>query len=141
MCQSLSDLIEGRLSSPDGRAELIELTTRLIVGEALEAERRDALGRKHYEHGAAPGQDYRNEVRSEQNSPAGLEFDQSNEMESKDREGQRHAETELALHPCISGCGRCGGRIASCRLIVRGKRSNKHCKHRRHHASHSGTRK
>ena len=28
--QSLSDLIEGRLSSPDGRAELVKLATRLI---------------------------------------------------------------------------------------------------------------
>ena len=33
--QSLSDLIEGRLSSPDGRAELIKLATRLIVEAAL----------------------------------------------------------------------------------------------------------
>ncbi len=46
MCtrQSLSDLIEGRLSSPDGLAELVRLATRLIVEEALEAENRDALG-------------------------------------------------------------------------------------------------
>ena len=28
--QSLSDLIEGRLCSPDGRAELVKLATRLI---------------------------------------------------------------------------------------------------------------
>ena len=32
--QSLSDLIEGRLGSPDGRAELVKLVTRLIIGEA-----------------------------------------------------------------------------------------------------------
>lgn len=62
--QSLSDLIEGRLSSPDGRAELVKLATRLIVEEALEAESRDALGRAYYEHGAAPGQGYRNGVRT-----------------------------------------------------------------------------
>ena len=55
--QLLSDLIEGRLSSPDGRAELVRLATRLIVEEALEAESRDVLGRG-YEHGAAPGQDH-----------------------------------------------------------------------------------
>jgi len=61
--QSLSDLIEGRLSSPDGRSELVNLATRLIVEEALEAESRDALGRDYYEHGAAPGQGYRNGVR------------------------------------------------------------------------------
>jgi len=58
--QSLSDLIEGRLSSPDGRADLVRLATRLIIEEALEAESRDALGREYYEHGAAPGQGYRN---------------------------------------------------------------------------------
>jgi transposase-like protein len=62
--QSLSDLIEGRLSSPDGRAELVRLATRLIVEEALEAESRDALGREYYEHGAEPGQGWRNGVRT-----------------------------------------------------------------------------
>jgi transposase-like protein len=62
--QSLSDLIEGRLSSPDGRAELVKLATRLIVEEALEAESRDALGREYYEHGAEPGQGWRNGVRT-----------------------------------------------------------------------------
>ena len=51
----LSDLIEGRLSSPDGRGELVKLATRLIVEEALEAESRDGAGRGYYEHGAAPG--------------------------------------------------------------------------------------
>ena len=50
--QSLSDLIEGRLASPDGRAERVKLATRLIVEEALEAECRDALGRDYYERGA-----------------------------------------------------------------------------------------
>ena len=43
--QCLSDLIAGRLSSADGRAELVKLATRLIVEETLEAENRDALGR------------------------------------------------------------------------------------------------
>jgi putative transposase len=43
--QSFSDLIEGRLASPDGRAELVKLATRLIVEEALETESRDAVGR------------------------------------------------------------------------------------------------
>jgi putative transposase len=51
--QSLCDLIEGHLSSPDGRSELVKLATRLIVEEALEAESRDAVGRDYYEHGAA----------------------------------------------------------------------------------------
>lgn len=36
--ESLPDLIEGRLSSADGRAGLVKLATRLIVDEALEAE-------------------------------------------------------------------------------------------------------
>ena len=40
--ESLSDLIEGRLSFADGRAELVKLATRLIVEEALEAESYDA---------------------------------------------------------------------------------------------------
>lgn len=62
--QSLSDLIAGRLSSPDGRAELVRLATRLIVEETLEAENRDALGRDYYEHGAEPGSGYRNGVRT-----------------------------------------------------------------------------
>ena len=58
--QKLSDLIEGHLSSPDGRGELIKLATRLIVEEALEAEAGDAVGRDYYEHGAGAGQGYRN---------------------------------------------------------------------------------
>ena len=39
--QSLSELIEGRLSTADGRSELVKLATRLIIEEALEAENRD----------------------------------------------------------------------------------------------------
>lgn len=62
--QSLSDLVEGRLSTPAGRSELMKLATRLIVEEALEGESRDAVGRDYYEHGAEPGQGYRNGVRS-----------------------------------------------------------------------------
>ena len=57
-------MIEGRLSSLDGRAERVKLATRLIVEEALEAESRDALGREYYAHGAAPGQGWRNGVRT-----------------------------------------------------------------------------
>ena len=57
--QQLSDLIEGRLSSSDGRAELVKLATRLIVEEALEAEAEDAIGREYYEHGDGAGA-YRN---------------------------------------------------------------------------------
>jgi putative transposase len=62
--QSLSELIEGRLSSPEGRADLVRLATRLIVEEALEGESRDALGREYYEHGAEPGRGYRNGSRT-----------------------------------------------------------------------------
>lgn len=62
--ESLTDLIEGRLSSADGRAALVKLATRLIVEEALEAESRDALGRDYYEHGASAGQGWRNGVRT-----------------------------------------------------------------------------
>ena len=62
--ESLTDLIEGCLSSADGRSELVKLATRLIVEEALEGESRDVLGRDYYEHGAAPGQGWRNGVRT-----------------------------------------------------------------------------
>src|SRR6056297_4024945 len=58
--EALSFLIEGRLSSPDGRSELVKLATRLILEEALEAETRDALGRDYYERGAEEGRGYRN---------------------------------------------------------------------------------
>ena len=58
--EELQALIEGRLASAAGREELVKLATRLIVEEALEAEARDAIGRDYYEHGAAPGQGYRN---------------------------------------------------------------------------------
>lgn len=58
--ESLTALIEGRLSLPDGRSELVKLATRLILEEALEAETRDALGRDYYEHGAGEGRGYRN---------------------------------------------------------------------------------
>jgi transposase-like protein len=58
--EELQALIEGRLASSEGREELVKLATRLIVEEALEAEARDAIGRDYYEHGAAPGQGYRN---------------------------------------------------------------------------------
>ena len=56
--QSLSELIEGQLSSPDARGELVQLATRLILEEALEAESCDAIGREYCENGAAPGQGY-----------------------------------------------------------------------------------
>ena len=61
--QSLSDVIEGRLSSPAGREELVKLAMRLIIEETLEAEARDAVGRDYYEHGAEPGSGYRNGYR------------------------------------------------------------------------------
>jgi transposase-like protein len=58
--EELMSLIEGRLSTVSGKDELVKLATRLIVEEALESESGDALGRDYYEHGAAPGQGYRN---------------------------------------------------------------------------------
>ena len=58
--EELQALIEGRLASAVGREELVKLATRLVVEEALEAEARDAIGRDYYEHGAVPGQGYRN---------------------------------------------------------------------------------
>lgn len=61
--QSLSELIEGRLSSADGRSDLVRLAARLIIEEALEEESRDALGRDYYERGGDAGRGYRNGVR------------------------------------------------------------------------------
>jgi len=62
--QSLSDLIEGRLSSRYGRGELARLATQLIVEKAPEVESRDARGRAYYEHGAESGQGWCNGVRT-----------------------------------------------------------------------------
>jgi putative transposase len=74
--EALSALIEGRLASPAGRSELVELATRLIVEEALEGEVRDALERGYYERGAAPGQGLRNGHRTHRLKTAegGLEY-------------------------------------------------------------------
>jgi transposase-like protein len=60
-----SDLnLEGRLSTSSAKDELVKLATRLIVEEALEGEAGDAVGRDYYEHGAQPGQGYRNGYRT-----------------------------------------------------------------------------
>ena len=58
--EELSALIEGRLRTASAKDELVKLATRLIVEEALEGEASDAVGRDYYEHGAQPGQGYRN---------------------------------------------------------------------------------
>ena len=62
--EELTALIEGRLSTASAKDELVKLATRLIVEEALEGEAGDALGRDYYEHGAQPGQGYRNGYRT-----------------------------------------------------------------------------
>ncbi len=61
--EELTALIEGRLSTTSAKDELVKLATRLVVEEALEGEAGDALGREYYEHGAQPGQGYRNGCR------------------------------------------------------------------------------
>ena len=61
--QTLSKLIEGRLSSADDKSELIKLATRLIVEETLEEESQDALGRGYYRRGGEPDRGYRNVLR------------------------------------------------------------------------------
>ena len=53
-----------RLSTSSAKDELVKLATRLIVEEALEGEAGDAVGRDYYEHGAQPGQGYRNGYRT-----------------------------------------------------------------------------
>ena len=62
--EELTALIEGRLSTASAKDELVKLATRLIVEEALEGEAGDTIGRDYYEHGAQPGQGYRNGYRS-----------------------------------------------------------------------------
>src|SRR5580693_5659508 len=62
--EELAALIEGHLSTASAKDELVKLATRLIVEEALEGEAGDALGRDYYEHGAQPGQGYRNGYRT-----------------------------------------------------------------------------
>src|SRR3974390_1998992 len=62
--EELTALIEGRLSTTSAKDELVKLATRLIVEEALEGEAGDAVGRDYYEHGAEPGQGYRNGYRT-----------------------------------------------------------------------------
>src|SRR6516165_11751148 len=62
--EELTALIEGRLSTASAKDELVKLATRLIVEEALEGEATDTVGREYYEHGAQPGQGYRNGYRT-----------------------------------------------------------------------------
>ncbi len=62
--EELIGLIEGRLFTASAKDELVKLATRLIVEEALEGEACDAVGRDYYEHGAQPGQGYRNGYRA-----------------------------------------------------------------------------
>jgi putative transposase len=62
--EELTALIEGRLSTASAKDELVKLAARLIVEEALEGEAGDAVGREYYEHGARPGQGYRNGYRT-----------------------------------------------------------------------------
>jgi len=62
--EELAALIEGHLSTASAKDELVKLATRLIVEEALEGEAGDTIGRDYYEHGAQPGQGYRNGYRS-----------------------------------------------------------------------------
>ena len=62
--EELTALIEGRLSTASAKDELVKLAARLIIEEALEGEAADAIGREYYEHGAQPGQGYRNGYRA-----------------------------------------------------------------------------
>ena len=61
--EALRELMACRHSEQFGRTELVQLATRLIIEEGLEAEVRDALDRGYYEHGSEPGGGYRNGLR------------------------------------------------------------------------------
>ena len=60
--ESLSELIEGRLSTANGNSELVTLATRLMVEEALEVESQDTLGGAYYQQGDVPAQGLHNVV-------------------------------------------------------------------------------
>ena len=62
--EELTALIEGRLSTASAKDELVKLAARLIIEESLEGEAGEAIGRDYYEHGARPGQGYRNGYRT-----------------------------------------------------------------------------
>ena len=64
MRRPLSELIEGRLSAPDARSQLIRLATRPTIEETREVETCDALGRGNYERGGDPGNGCRNGIRT-----------------------------------------------------------------------------
>src|SRR6201981_5682 len=61
--EELSALIEGRLRTASAKDELVKLATRLMGEEARGGGAGDAVGRDYYEHGAQPGQGYRNGYR------------------------------------------------------------------------------
>src|SRR5262249_5972180 len=62
--EELTALIEGRPTTCTAKDELVKVATRLIVEEGLEGEAGDVVGRDYYEHGAQPGQGYRNGYRT-----------------------------------------------------------------------------
>jgi putative transposase len=61
--ERLQAVMDGKLDTADGRSELLRLSARLIIEEALEAEAGEALGRERYERGDGPPLGYRNGVR------------------------------------------------------------------------------
>ena len=58
--ETLSELVEGRLSAPDARAGPVRPATRLIIGVPLEAESRGDPGRDYHGRGGEPGRGCRN---------------------------------------------------------------------------------
>src|SRR5262249_18908122 len=62
--EELTAWIEGPHSTASAQHDLVKLATRPIGEEALEGEATDAVGREYYEHGAQPGQGYRNGYRT-----------------------------------------------------------------------------
>ena len=76
------ELIEGRLSAPDARSEVIRLAIGLIIEETLEAESRDALGRGYDERIA---ESFRHEGKDDRPMPSGHP-----ELRLREREQARH---------------------------------------------------
>ena len=113
--EELTSLIEGPLSTGSAKDELVKLATRLIAEEALEAEAADAVGRDYYEHGAQPGQAYRNGYRTGRLKTAeGLMQYSAPQIAGRDEPFRSPIRAHLRLYP---GAGGSGDRNASPRTI------------------------
>jgi len=64
-------LMDGKVKHGEAKTDLLRLAARLIIEEGLEAEADEALGRRYYARGAAPGTGYCNSYRTGRLKTAG----------------------------------------------------------------------